>query len=223
MKKIVFDLTVPFLLALTLGPPAFGQCQSESGIAMGIAHFPPQPSIQDSVAIEVSGYFPDGCWGCARNENFEIGCLGTEVLDSFGVSGGSIYVYSSARDGWMPGFACPLVIVPYQFRIMVGPLPAGNYTVVSLMETNSLREPLGVACSSGFSVAGASPCVFSRGDMNNDAAYTAADISMLLGCVFTGSGNCHTCFTDVNCDGELRPADVVLEMNKVFLNHAFPC
>ena len=119
--------------------------------------------------------------------------------------------------------ACPLVIILYQLQIKTSPLPAGNYTVVSLLETNSLREPFGVSCSSSFTVQGSSPCVFNRGDMNNDTEYSPADVVLHLACVFTSSGNCHACFTDTNCDGELHPSDVVLEMNRVFLNQSFPC
>lgn len=163
MKKIGLKLAALLIFLLAAQPPVYSQCRSQSGIAMDVAQFPAQPSPQDTVTVEVSGYFPDGCWGCPRNENFDSECTGTEILDSARRVGSTIYLYASARDGWMPEGACVLVIVPYRFRINVGTLPAGNYTIVSLMETNSLREPSGVTCSTGFSVAGSSPCIFNRG------------------------------------------------------------
>jgi hypothetical protein len=45
----------------------------------------------------------------------------------------------------------------------------------------------------------------------------------MLNCVFLVSGNCNLSFADVDCSGDLSPADVVLELNAVFLAAAFPC
>ncbi|HXF49609.1 MAG TPA: hypothetical protein VNL73_09345 [Verrucomicrobiae bacterium] len=222
MKTFGSNLTTLLLLALTLRVPANSQT---CDFIENITHFPAQPSTQDSITIEVTGWFGD-CWGCARSEdhNFDE-CTETEVLDSFRVSGNNIYVYSSGYDG-KPGdssIQCFAVVIPFRFQITTGPLPAGNYSVISLMHHNSLRKPSPLSCISSFTVEGNSPCVFGRGDMNDDSAFTPADVVLHLRCVFTGSGNCHTCFSDVNCDGELRPSDVVLEMNRVFLNQSFPC
>ena len=218
MKRFGFNLTAVIFLALSYSAPVYGQCNAE------ISHTPFQPSTQDSVTIEVAGWFGD-CWGCARIEDPNDGCVGTEVLDSLRVSGDNIYLYSSAYDGKPADslYQCFAWVIPFEFQVKLGPLPAGNYAVVSLMHHNSLREPSPFSCTSSFTVEGNSPCVFGRGDMNNDFAYTPADVVLHLGCVFTASGNCHTCFSDVNCDGQLSSSDVVLELNKIFLGQSFPC
>ena len=65
-----------------------------------------------------------------------------------------------------------------------------------------------------------------KGDLNWDLALTAADVVLILNCVFcsdcpsppVGAGAC-----DLNCDGLRTPADVVLELNAVFLSRPFPC
>jgi len=207
MKKFVFYLTALFLFGFVLPGLAYSQ---QCDFVDDIASFPTQPSTQDSITILVRGRFSYGCWQRA-------------TLDSFRIAGDTVYVHSSARDFW-PQIPCIQVVINYQIQVNVGLLPAGNYSIVSLMEVNSLRYPMPVAsCSSNLAVQGSSPCVFNRGDMNNDAVYSPADVVLLLSCVFTNSGNCHACFADVNCDGELTPADVVLELNRVFLEQSFPC
>ncbi len=62
-----------------------------------------------------------------------------------------------------------------------------------------------------------------KGDMNANGSLSAADVVLLLNCVFSMSGNCDLCFADVNCSGGLSAADVVLELNVVFVGAAFPC
>ncbi len=65
-----------------------------------------------------------------------------------------------------------------------------------------------------------------KGDFNLDFTLTAADVTLILNCVF-----CSDCSPppagflacDVNCDGVRSPADVVLELNAVFLYTPFPC
>lgn len=68
-----------------------------------------------------------------------------------------------------------------------------------------------------------SSCVAIKGDLNGDAALTAADVSLLLSCVFQSLGNCNLCVADVDCDGTLAPGDLVLQLNAVFLALPFPC
>lgn len=106
---------------------------------MSITHLPTAPTTTDNVTIKVSGYFPDGCWEPA-------------ALDSFRLSGNTIYIFSSANDNWNGG-SCPTILVPYEFTASFGPLAAGDYTVVSSMQTNSLRWSFGVFCTHNFSVA----------------------------------------------------------------------
>ncbi|MCI0330789.1 MAG: hypothetical protein L0196_07545 [candidate division Zixibacteria bacterium] len=62
-----------------------------------------------------------------------------------------------------------------------------------------------------------------KGDFNLDLAFSAADIVLLINCVFQsmpppGGASC-----DVNCDGQASGADVVLEVQAVFLQEPFPC
>lgn len=67
------------------------------------------------------------------------------------------------------------------------------------------------------------PCPYAKGDMNGDGNLSPADVALLLGCVFSGTGYCDLCFADVNCDGWLSPSDVITLQNKVFLGTPFPC
>jgi hypothetical protein len=62
--------------------------------------------------------------------------------------------------------------------------------------------------------------------MNRNANFTPADVVLLLNCVFLGSGDCSLALADVDCGGTLNLFDVVVELNKVFLNQPlapFPC
>lgn len=56
-----------------------------------------------------------------------------------------------------------------------------------------------------------------RGDMNNDVKLTPADVVFMLMCVFLQTGTCDLSAADLDCDGQLGSADVVLELNGVFL------
>ncbi len=62
-----------------------------------------------------------------------------------------------------------------------------------------------------------------KGDLNGDENLTIFDVVLLLNCVFLGEGNCGTCFADVNCNGFLTAADIVLELYAVFSNRPFLC
>ena len=64
---------------------------------------------------------------------------------------------------------------------------------------------------------------YPKGDFNQDFRMSAADIVLLLNCVFQsmpppGGASC-----DLNCDGQPSAADVVLEVNAVFNQEPFPC
>jgi len=64
---------------------------------------------------------------------------------------------------------------------------------------------------------------YPKGDFNQDFAMSAADIVLLINCVFQsmpppGGASC-----DLNCDGQTSAADVVLEVNAVFNQEPFPC
>ena len=75
-------------------------------------------------------------------------------------------------------------------------------------------------------------CPATKGDMNGVGGFTPADVVLMLNCVFpqiptgTVDGACGVCYADVNCSGgatPLSPADVVLELLKVFNGENFPC
>ncbi len=72
-------------------------------------------------------------------------------------------------------------------------------------------------------------CGALKGDMNGIGGLSAADISLLLTCVFlnngagTVGGDCNLCYADVNCSGGLSASDVSLELLAVFLGTPFPC
>lgn len=67
------------------------------------------------------------------------------------------------------------------------------------------------------------PTCAAKGDMNVDSDLTAADVMLMLNCVFFRTGSCALCFADINCDGALAPADLVLELFSVFAALSFPC
>ena len=65
-----------------------------------------------------------------------------------------------------------------------------------------------------------------KGDLNWDLALTAADVVLLLDCIFCS--NCDpppvgTAACDLNCDGMRTPADVVLHLLATFSQEPFPC
>lgn len=66
-------------------------------------------------------------------------------------------------------------------------------------------------------------CASAPGDMNGDGNLTAADLVLLLNCVFLGSGNCNLCFADVSCNGFLNAVDLVIELNAIFLGLPIDC
>ena len=80
-----------------------------------------------------------------------------------------------------------------------------------------------------YGAAGAPACAAAKGDLNGSGNFSAADIVMLVRCVFnqdgtgTVGGDCNLCYTDVNCSGGLSGADIVLEISAVFNQQPFPC
>ncbi|HXF50035.1 MAG TPA: VCBS repeat-containing protein [Verrucomicrobiae bacterium] len=67
------------------------------------------------------------------------------------------------------------------------------------------------------------PGVALRGDLNGDRVYNLVDIAQQCNCIFMGTGVCTTALSDVNCDGDLSPVDIILLLQKVFISSAFPC
>ncbi|MCI0330060.1 MAG: right-handed parallel beta-helix repeat-containing protein [candidate division Zixibacteria bacterium] len=62
-----------------------------------------------------------------------------------------------------------------------------------------------------------------RGDLNRDGVFSAADIVLLVNCVFLQTGECFFSLTDLNCDGQLTGADIVLELGWIFQQIPPPC
>lgn len=62
-----------------------------------------------------------------------------------------------------------------------------------------------------------------KGDLNQDGFRRPADVALLLNCAYLGNGNCDISFTDVDCDGILTAADIVVEINAVFLATPIIC
>jgi hypothetical protein len=63
-----------------------------------------------------------------------------------------------------------------------------------------------------------------KGDLNGDGLLTAADVVLLT--LFAYAGNptpAGAAACDLNCDNQSTPADVIVELNAVFLGIPFPC
>ncbi|HXF49737.1 MAG TPA: HYR domain-containing protein [Verrucomicrobiae bacterium] len=63
-----------------------------------------------------------------------------------------------------------------------------------------------------------------KGDMNGDGRLAAADVVLLLNCIYLNSGFCPVEIADMNCDGSLiSPTDVVILLNATFLAEPIFC
>ncbi|MCI0329867.1 MAG: HYR domain-containing protein [candidate division Zixibacteria bacterium] len=63
-----------------------------------------------------------------------------------------------------------------------------------------------------------------KGDLNGDGRLSAADIYLLLNCIFLQQGYCPLEITDLNCDGSaISPSDVVILLNAAFLEMPVTC
>ena len=90
---------------------------------------PPQPTTCDSVTLNVSGYFTDGCW---HYDGYTVNVLPTMTPSGPAVTVISVRVLCHNTGGQ----GCPLVIVPYDISHVVAALPAGQY-LVSVDEVDS--------------------------------------------------------------------------------------
>lgn len=103
----------------------------------------------------------------------------------------------------------------------IPPATCGNGIIEGLEECDDSNLVAGDGCDPTCLIEPPA-CANSKGDMNGDVLYTAADVVLLLNCTFAGAGSCDICFSDVNCDLLLTAADVVLELNKVFVGTNTP-
>lgn len=62
-----------------------------------------------------------------------------------------------------------------------------------------------------------------KGDLNGDGALALADIALQLNCVFLQEGSCPARVADLNCDGYMSPADVVVLLLTFFASATPPC
>jgi len=66
--------------------------------------------------------------------------------------------------------------------------------------------------------------VMPKGDLDLDGQLGAADVMLMLNCIFqTDPSSAAASPCDLNCDRQRSPADVVLELYAVFLGRPFPC
>jgi hypothetical protein len=140
MKVFLNAIGVAGLVIATLWMASVLFVPAPAGAAItGMTITPRAPTTGDSITIEVTGYFGDGCWKppqgqCGEVEGFEI----RPVI--------------RARDQWAPGVVCTMVMVPYSFKCQYGPLEAGYYDVEVLEEHDSIRDPLPETRRAGFDV-----------------------------------------------------------------------
>ena len=66
-------------------------------------------------------------------------------------------------------------------------------------------------------------CTLKRGDLNHDCFMTVEDIILEMNCAILNVGDCRLELTDVNCNGAVTGADVVVLLRAVFLNAPLPC
>jgi hypothetical protein len=66
-------------------------------------------------------------------------------------------------------------------------------------------------------------CPNQLGDLDHDCIFTLKDVVFQLNCVFYGFGDCRLSLTDLNCNGEMTAADVVLLLLAVFAGQPLPC
>jgi hypothetical protein len=64
---------------------------------------------------------------------------------------------------------------------------------------------------------------FLKGDLDGDGVLGLVDIVLELNCVFIGEGDCPPRIADLNCNGSMSPADVVLLLFMFYLAAPLPC
>lgn len=83
----------------------------------------------------------------------------------------------------------------------------------------------GITGGSNYTTIKYSPLPQLKGDLNADGILSAADVVLILNCVFLGipPPNAPPAACDLNCDGLLTSADVVILLNMTFLQTPAPC
>jgi hypothetical protein len=89
---------------------------------------PEKPTNLDNITIRVDGSLPDGCWGYGSGD--------------YSINNNQINIALYTYDGWMPGLACPLIVVDYSAEFNIGQLESGEYLINITEIPESLRYPL---------------------------------------------------------------------------------
>jgi hypothetical protein len=89
-----------------------------------VAVVPARPSRCDSVALHVTGYFPDGCW---HYDGYDVSIL--PILDPSAPGPMTVYMMRIFSHHY-ENTPCPLVIVPYDVSHQVGMMRPGLYELM---------------------------------------------------------------------------------------------
>lgn len=167
---------------------------------------PSHPGPDDIVTIHVGGYLNDACWS-----------TGQPTLNQVG---NTFYIEITGYDVWGPEIDCAMVIVPYLIEYEVGPLSAGQYTIVMTEHHQSARLPWPFIKTADFAVGCEnSPC----GDANCDQQVDIGDAVYIINYVFkNGPGPYPYENGDVNGDGRVNIGDAVYLVNFIFRSGPAP-
>ena len=201
VKRIQFWLTMLLLLA------SFHESRSDCGPEThSISVVPSNPTLSDSLLIKALTSFSSGCWA-------------SMVLDSYQVVNDSIFIFSTAKDNWVPPrYACDFGFVFYEVGVKISPLTSGAYTVVSHLTLNSQRCPYTVTAYHNFYI-----CSAFSGDVDGDQEIGLSDIVYLLNHLFKEAAEPNPrCSGDTNGDSRITLSDVVFLINHIFKSGSPP-
>jgi len=88
---------------------------------------PEKPTDLDNITLRVDGWLPDGCWAYGSGD--------------YSINNNQINIALYTYDGWMPGLACPLIVVDYSAEFNIGQLESGEYLINVTEFPESLRYP----------------------------------------------------------------------------------
>ncbi len=193
MKRRTLPFAAPGLIISVLLVPGSARAYVEK-----LDIDPPDPTVQDEVAVQVSGWLPTPCWTI----------LGESRVDRPGEIDIQIEMQASP-------LMCIQIIVPYGRRIELGKLAAGSYRLNVADAQN--------AASIDFEVRGeegqVSPAVHlgPSADANGDGSTDIADAIFILAFVFLG-GPAPSCPEQANANGDagIDLADAIAILTYLF-------